>query len=127
MLKLMHGLEGRDHLSGLYGLRREALQALDLTAEGFDLEVEIGIKAHARQLRATSLPIVYGRRLGEKKLHVWRDGWRILRRSLALAVHDPPHRQFVPPDCSDDLRWRATHTAGAICLLSTEDPRHQAA
>jgi dolichol-phosphate mannosyltransferase len=50
LLKLMHGLEGRDHLSGLYGLRREALQAMDLTADGFELEVEIGIKAHARQL-----------------------------------------------------------------------------
>jgi glycosyltransferase involved in cell wall biosynthesis len=88
MLKLMCGLEGHDHLSGLYGLRREALQAMDLTADGFDLEVEIGIKARARRLRATSLPIAYGRRLGEKKLHAWRDGWRILRRSLALAVHD---------------------------------------
>jgi dolichol-phosphate hexosyltransferase len=127
MLKLMYGLEGRDHLSGLYGLRREALQAMDLTAEGFDLEVEIGIKAHARRLRATSLPIAYGRRLGETKLHAWRDGWRILRRSLALALHDHPHRQVVPPDCSDDLPQRATHTAGAICLLSTEDPQHQRA
>jgi hypothetical protein len=64
---------------------------------------------------------------GEKKLHAWRDGWRILRRSLALALHDHPHRQFVPPDCSDDLPQRATHTAGAICLLSIEDPRHQGA
>ena len=127
MLKLMCGLEGRDHLSGLYGLRREALQALDLTAEGFDLEVEIGIKAHARRLRATSLPIAYGRRLGDKKLHAWRDGWRILRRSLALALHEHPHGQCVPPACSDDVPQRATQSAGAICLLSTEDPRHQGA
>ena len=127
MLKLMCGLEGRDHLSGLYGLRREALQAMDLTAEGFDLEVEIGIKAHARRLRATSLPIAYGRRLGEKKLHAWRDGWRILQRSFALALHDHPYRQFVPPGCSDDLPQRATHTAGALCMRSTEAPRHQGA
>jgi hypothetical protein len=127
MLKLMHGLEGRDHLSGLYGLRREALEAMDLTANGFELEVEIGIKAHARQLRVTSLPIVYGRRLGEKKLHAWRDGWRILRRSLALALHDPPHRQIVPSGCSDDMPQCETQTADAICWLSSEDLQHQGA
>jgi dolichol-phosphate mannosyltransferase len=127
MLKLLCGLEGRDHLSGLYGLRREALQAMELTAEGFDLEVEIGIKAHTRRLRATSMPIAYGRRLGDKKLHAWRDGWRILRRALALAVHDHPHRPFVPPACSDDLPQCEAHAAGAICLLSTEDPRYQGA
>jgi dolichol-phosphate mannosyltransferase len=127
MLTLMCGLEGRDHLSGLYGLRREALQAMDLTADGFDLEVEIAIKARARRLRATSLPIVYGRRLGETKLHAWRDGWRILRRSLALAVHGHPHRPFAPPDFSDDVPRRETYSAGAICVRSTEEPRHQGA
>ena len=64
---------------------------MHLTAEGFDLEAEIGVKAHARRLRTTALPIVYGERLGEKKLHPWRDGGHILLRILTLAVHD--HRR----------------------------------
>lgn len=86
MLKLLHGLEGNDHLTGLYGLHRETLDAMNLTAERFDLEVEIGIKARASRLRSTALPITYGERLGEKKLRAWKDGWHIMRRSLALAL-----------------------------------------
>ena len=86
LLGTLCGLEGHDHLSGLYGVRREALNAMGLTADGFDLEVEIGVKVRARQLRSASLPVGYGERLGEKKLRAWRDGWLILRRTLVLAL-----------------------------------------
>lgn len=96
-LRTVHGLEGNDLLSGLYGLRREALNAMDFTADRFDLEVEIGIKARAHRLRATTLPIEYGKRLGEKKLHAWRDGWQILRRTLAMALLYNPGLTFVAP------------------------------
>jgi hypothetical protein len=97
MLKVVYGLEGADHLSGLYGLRREALQDLCITAERFDLEVEIGIKARARRLRAAVVPIDYGERLGEKKLHAYRDGWRILHRVLAMSLLYNPGLAFVVP------------------------------
>ena len=97
VLRTIHGLEGADHLSGLYGLRREALEAMNFTADGFDLEVEIGIKARAHRLRACSLPISYGARLGEKKLRAWRDGQHILRQTLALALVYNPALVFVLP------------------------------
>jgi hypothetical protein len=97
MLKVVHGLEGADHLSGLYGLRREALQDLCITADRFDLEVEIGIKARARRLRAAVLPIEYGERLGEKKLHAYRDGWAILHRVLSMSLLYNPGLAFVVP------------------------------
>ncbi|MDQ3810378.1 MAG: glycosyltransferase family 2 protein, partial [Chloroflexota bacterium] len=74
ILRCLHGLEGTDHLTGLYGLEKSALERLDLTSNGFDLEVEIGIKARTLGLRSTSFPIKYGPRLGEKKLSAWRDG-----------------------------------------------------
>jgi len=88
VLRALHGLEGDDHLSGLYGLRRTALDAMDLTARRFDLEVEIGVKAHAHRLRATTLPIEYGERRGAKKLRAWRDGWTILCRTMTLALYE---------------------------------------
>jgi glycosyltransferase involved in cell wall biosynthesis len=97
LLQTVYGLQGGDHLTGLYGLRRDALQAMDITASGFDLEVEIGIKARAQQLRSTSLPIRYGVRLGEKKLRTWRDGWSILRRILSLARLYNPGLAFILP------------------------------
>jgi hypothetical protein len=105
MLKVVYGLEGADHLSGLYGLRREALRDLCLTADRFDLEVEIGIKARVRRLRAAVLPIDYGERLGEKKLHAYRDGWAILQRVLSLSLVYKPGLAFVVPGL---LMWVLT-------------------
>jgi hypothetical protein len=97
LLKVVYGLEGADHLSGLYGLRREVLQDLCLTSERFDLEVEIGIKARVRRLRAAVVPIDYGERLGEKKLHAYRDGWAILCRVLSMSLVYKPGLAFVVP------------------------------
>jgi hypothetical protein len=105
ILKVVYGLEGADHLSGLYGLRREALQDLCITADRFDLEVEIGIKARARRLRAAVLPIDYGERLGEKKLRAYRDGWAILQRVLSMSLVYKPGLAFVVPGL---LMWILT-------------------
>jgi dolichol-phosphate hexosyltransferase len=96
-LKVVHGLEGADHLSGLYGLRREAFNKIQLTASKFELELEVAIKARARRLSTTSLPIYYGPRLGEKKLDPWRDGFRILRELTRMALLYNPGLIFVLP------------------------------
>jgi glycosyltransferase involved in cell wall biosynthesis len=97
LLGFAHGLDGSDHLSGLYGLRREALMRLRLEAEGFDLEAEIGIKARIRGLRVKSFTIPYSPRMGEKKLRPWRDGVTILGRILALFLLYNPLLTFVMP------------------------------
>ncbi len=97
VLTFAHGLDGSDHLSGLYGLRREALLRMRLEAEGFDIEAEIGIKARVRGLRVTSFPIPYSSRLGEKKLHPWRDGLLILGRIVAMFLLYNPLITFVVP------------------------------
>jgi glycosyltransferase involved in cell wall biosynthesis len=97
LLTFSHGLDGSDHLSGLYGLRREALLKMRLESEGFDIEAEIGIKARVRGLRATTFPIEYGARLGAKKLHAWKDGVLILGRILAMFLLYNPLLTFVTP------------------------------
>jgi hypothetical protein len=111
MLRLVYGLEGGDYLSGLYGLRRESLDILHFTSDGFDLEVEIGIKARAHQLRSIAIPIHYQERRGEKKLHAWRDGWRIFGKVLALTPLHHPALAFVVPGI---LVWIIT----AILMLA---------
>ncbi len=111
MLRLAYGLEGGDYLSGLYGLRRESVDILHFTSDGFDLEVEIGIKARAHQLRSIAIPIHYQERRGEKKLHAWRDGWRILGKVLALTPLHHPALAFVVPGI---LVWIIT----AILMLA---------
>lgn len=97
LLRTVHGLEGSDHLSGLYGLRRDVAQRLRLESEGFDIEAEIGIKARLRGLRVDTFPIPYHPRLGEKKLNPWRDGFLILGRILALFLLHNPFQTFVLP------------------------------
>ncbi|MEO8285776.1 MAG: glycosyltransferase family 2 protein [Chloroflexota bacterium] len=103
VLKIVYGLEGGDHLSGLYGLRRDVFQSMNFIADGFDLEVEIGIKARAHELRTAWFPIEYKERIGEKKLNPIKDGWRILQRIMALTLLYNPGRMFILP---------------AVCLLA---------
>ncbi len=54
LLTRIHGLEGGDHLSGLYGMRMDAIHGMGLEADGFDIEAEIGIKARAQDLKLRS-------------------------------------------------------------------------
>ena len=96
-LELLHGLEGSDYLTGLYALRRRALDSMDLVSDGFDIEVEICIKARALDLSTSTIPIQYHERIGEKKLNAWKDGCRILRRALRLAFRYRPGRIFFAP------------------------------
>jgi hypothetical protein len=100
LLALAHGLEGADHLSGLYGLRREAVLKMRLESVGFDIEAEIGIKARMGGLRVTSFPVDYQSRVGEKKLHPWRDGFVILSRIIALILLYNPLVTFILPGAS---------------------------
>ncbi len=91
------GLGGSDPLSGLYGMRRNLWQRMDLEAAGFDIEAEIGIKARSLGLRVATLPITYRPRLGETKLSAWGDGRRILSRILSMALLHNPALTFVLP------------------------------
>lgn len=91
------GLEGEDHLSGLYGLHRDDLLKMDLSAQAFDLEAEINWKAKVYGLKVANLPINYQERVGQKKLHPLRDGWLILNRILFMALTYNPVAIFVIP------------------------------
>ncbi len=97
LLTHIHGLEGGDHLSGLYGMRMDAIRGMGLEADGFDIEAEIGIKARAQKLDIAVFPITYGERLGEKKLRPCQDGLLILRRILLLVLVYNPMATFVVP------------------------------
>lgn len=97
LLSLLHGLDGADHLSGLYGLRREAVLRLKLVSSGFDIEAEIGIKARVRGLRVTAFPVEYQPRVGEKKLRAFQDGFHILSRIIALVLLYNPLLTFIIP------------------------------
>ena len=112
LLSFAHGLEGVDQLSGLYGIRRDVLLRLNLESQGFDVEAELWVKAHANGLRAAGFPIRYQPRIGEKKLRPLRDGLRILSRVLVLLIIYNPLRVFVIPG----LGVLGISLAGAVAL-----------
>ena len=112
LLAISHGLEGTDHLSGLYGIRRSAALRLGTEATGFDIETEIGIKAQTQGLRVAEVPISYLPRVGEKKLSPWRDGFRILGRVIVLLLIYNPWITFIVPG----LLLMAISVSGAIWL-----------
>jgi hypothetical protein len=97
LLAISHGLEGTDHLTGLYAIRRSEAVKLGTEARGFDIETEIGIKAKARGLREAEIPISYLPRVGEKKLSPWKDGLRILGRVIVLLLIYNPTLTFIVP------------------------------
>jgi hypothetical protein len=96
-LRTLHGLGPGDHLSGLYGFRAGVLEDLATEATGFDIEVEIGIKANERDLSVAVLPIEYLPRIGDKKLSPATDGARILGRILRLVLTYRPLLLFGLP------------------------------
>ncbi|HEY3193280.1 MAG TPA: glycosyltransferase family 2 protein, partial [Solirubrobacterales bacterium] len=112
LLAISHGLEGTDHLTGLYAIRRSEAVRLGTEARGFDIETEIGIKAKARGLREAEIPISYLPRVGEKKLSPWKDGLRILGRVIVLLLIYNPTLTFIVPG----LILMAISVTGAILL-----------
>ena len=112
LLAISHGLEGTDHLTGLYAIRRSEAVRLGTEARGFDIETEIGIKAKARGLREAEVPISYLPRVGEKKLSPARDGLRILGRVIVLLLIYNPTVTFILPG----LVLMAISITGAILL-----------
>jgi hypothetical protein len=78
-------------------MTRDAFRQLDLVSAGFDIEVEIGIKARQRGLTLGMLDIEYHPRLGPKKLRPVKDGLDILTRVAGIALLYSPSVTFVTP------------------------------
>jgi Glycosyl transferase family 2 len=97
MLSAFHGLDGTDHLSGLYAIRRDVFLDMKIESRGFDVEVEIGIKSRIKSHSVASLPIDYRPRIGDKKLKPLADGFRILTRMGGMLLLFSPVATFVVP------------------------------
>ena len=97
LLASFHQLEGSDLMSGLYAMTRDAYDQLGLESAGFDIEVEIGIKARQRGLRLGTVEIEYNPRVGTKKLRPVKDGINIMMRAAGIAILYSPSVTFVAP------------------------------
>ena len=85
---------------GYMGFRRSAIDALRLTAGGFEIETQIVAHALRAGLRVVEVPSFEAeRRSGESNLRTFRDGTRVLRELLAARVRrwPPPAERPSPP------------------------------
>lgn len=90
VISRLSGFRSSDPLTGLYALRREPLERLQLRSNGFGLEAEIAMKSARLGLSSVDHRIEYGSRLGKAKLRPMKDGvavaGTILREAVAGAL-----------------------------------------
>lgn len=87
VINAVFGTRLTDVLSGYRAMSRGLAESIPLFIGGFDTEVEMTIKTLERDYRIHQVPVVLGERPpgSHSKIHVVRDGLRILGTILALA------------------------------------------
>lgn len=87
LVNLLYGARLTDLCYGYCAVRRSALPALALRADGFEIEAEMTARALRTGLRIREVPSFEApRRYGESHLRTMRDGWRVLRTLLVERV-----------------------------------------
>jgi len=97
IMKMLYKSRVSDPLSGLYGVRREMLDKMELTSKGFEIETELTIKAARINLQVYQIHVQYDSRIGETKLRPFHDGFRILRTIFTLMFLYNPTIVFTLP------------------------------
>jgi glycosyltransferase involved in cell wall biosynthesis len=93
MLRMFSGAKVRDSQCGLRAIRRDAYDRLNLKSTGMEFASEMILKAMRQKLNVTEVTIPYYPRIGESKLHTFRDGWRHLKFLLVSS----PSYVFIGP------------------------------
>ncbi len=83
---MFHSNAVRDAHCGMRAIRREAYLRLRCVTTGMEFASEMVVRALHAGLRIAERDIIYHARVGDSKLHSFRDGWRHLR---FLMLHSP--------------------------------------
>ncbi len=116
---------------GFCGFRRSCLPALRLTADGFEIESELILRAVRARLRIAEVPTWELPRLsGESNLHAGRDGLRILRvllRERFAGARHPVGKLPLRPGDHDVIDLVDVDEHQVIDLVTSEHPRTESA
>ena len=92
----LYGVRFTDLCYGLCGFRRDVLEDLELTADGFEIETEMIVRAVKTGQRIGEIPSFESPRLsGESNLNTWRDGMRVLATLLRERFSFGPSRSLA--------------------------------
>ena len=87
VMNLMYGTSYSDLCYGYVAFRRSALDRMNLTAVGFDIEAQIVAQASRAGLKVVEVPSFESpRRFGASNLRAVRDGLKILRRLVVERI-----------------------------------------
>ncbi|EQD44300.1 glycosyltransferase, partial [mine drainage metagenome] len=81
-----------DICSGFWGVSTEMFERLGVGAEQFAIEAELVLKALRAGVEVTQIPVEYRKRIGEAKLHTFRDGGAIFLSIVRFARRARPSR-----------------------------------
>jgi glycosyltransferase involved in cell wall biosynthesis len=95
VLNRFFGARISDANCGMRGFRKEAIESLNLQADGMEFASEMVIRASQRRLRIAETPIDYYPSPPDRVPHLnsFRDGWRHLRFMLIWC---PKYLFFIP-------------------------------
>ena len=94
LLNLFYKAGVSDAHSGFRAIKGEALEKLELRADGMEFASEMIVEAMRKGLRIREVPISYHRRRNpDSKLSSFPDGWRHLKLML---IHTPNHLFIYP-------------------------------
>ncbi|HNQ24319.1 MAG TPA: glycosyltransferase family 2 protein [Phycisphaerae bacterium] len=96
ILSLLSNRVATDTASGMRVIRRDALPRLYPLPDGLHFTPAMSARVLMDdELRLVEVPMPYEERVGESKLHVWRDGVRFLRTILEMTLMWRPARMFM--------------------------------
>ena len=86
----LFGATTSDVCSGYWAFQKEAIHALKLNSQSFEIEAEMFASMVHQAVQFGFIPISYGPRIGEAKLGSTADGWRILRKLVTRRIFPVP-------------------------------------
>ncbi|MCP4608626.1 MAG: glycosyltransferase family 2 protein [Planctomycetes bacterium] len=92
MMRYIYGFKANDYSTGLYGIKKRYLEEMDICSTGFSIEPEIAIKASRMKLQVKDIPIEYGTRVGETKLHSFQAGFDHMKTILGHVFWRPCYK-----------------------------------
>ncbi|MCW3991439.1 MAG: glycosyltransferase [Candidatus Bathyarchaeota archaeon] len=89
VLNVLFGTSVSDVCTGMYMMKTDVAQRMELHSRGFDVEVEMAIQ-NITNGKVTEVPIHYRERIGERKLSTWKQGFQILWTVFRLSFSYNP-------------------------------------
>ena len=145
LANILYGSRFTDLCYGYCAFRRRLLDALALTATGFEIETQLVLNAVSAGLKIREVPSYeLPRRAGVSNLNAYRDGRRVLRTLLTqrraradsrgngspidlLPLHLPPQTQHRRPEAGHERRRAERRRLGgaSVWYMGPERRREQ--